>query len=144
MTFVLVLLGFAYMLKEVQDVLGFNALVESKLGDMLNPQLLPVLVFVMVAVVSWASGATWGIYAILIPVTALLSQQSGADFWLVQGALASGTVWGNAACFFSDNRVLVAQATKTNMIIHSMTQMPTQIVVLITTTVLYLLAGYFI
>ncbi len=144
MTFVLVLLGFAYMLKEVQDVLGFNALVESKLGDMLNPQLLPVLVFIMVAVVSWASGATWGIYAILIPVTALLSQQSGADFWLVQGALASGTVWGNAACFFSDNRVLVAQATKTNMIIHSMTQMPTQIVVLITTTVLYLLAGYFI
>ena len=144
MTFVLVLLGFTYMLKEVQDVLGFNTFVSNKLGDLLNPQLLPAIIFLVVAVISWATASSWGIYAILVPLTAILCLNTGANFWLVQGALASGSVWGTAACFFADNRVLIAQATKTNMIVHSITQLPYQMIILVVSTILYLIVGYFI
>lgn len=144
MTFVLVLLGFTYMLKEVQDVLGFNTFISDKLGDLLNPKLLPTIIFLVVAVVSWATASSWGIYAILVPLTSILSLKTGADFWLVQGALASGSVWGTAACFFADNRVLVAQSTKTNMIVHSITQLPYQMIILVVSTILYLVVGYLI
>lgn len=144
MTYVLVLLVFSYMLKEVQDVLGFNVFISEKLGNVLSPHLLTAIIFLVVGVVSWATASSWGIYAILIPLTAILCINTGANFWLVQGALASGSVWGTAACFFADNRVLVAQATKTNMIVHSITQMPYQMIILVASTILYLVAGYLI
>ena len=144
MTLVLVLLGFTYMLKEVQYVLGFNSFIGEKLSGVLNPRLLPVVIFLVVSGISWATSSGWGIYAILIPLTVVLSAETGAHFWLVQGALVSGTVWGVAACFFSDNRLLISQSTGINMIDHATTQFPYQVIILLVSGFLYLLAGLFI
>jgi Na+/H+ antiporter NhaC len=141
MTFVLVVLGFSYMLKEVQGVLGFDTLIAEKLGNILNPKLLPAIIFLVVSAICWSTAATWGVYAILLPLTVTLSIKTGADFWLVQGALASASVWGNASCLFSDNRVIVARATESDLISHGITQMPYQLIVLTASTILYLIAG---
>jgi len=142
MTFVLVILGFTYMLKEVQEVLGFSTFIENKLGRVLNPSLLPAIIFLVVSALGWSTASGWGIYAILMPVTAMLCATTGAHFWLVQGALASGTAWGASACFFSDNRVLIAKATGINIIEHGTTQFPYQLIILVVSTALYLIAGY--
>ncbi|MCZ8228684.1 Na+/H+ antiporter NhaC family protein [Flavobacterium sp.] len=143
-TFVLTVLGFTYLLKDVQNALGFNEFVVEKLQGIiwLNGPTLPVIVFTLVAWICWATGSNWGIYAILVPTTALLSHTLGANFWLVQGALASGTVWGAAACFFSDNRVLTAQSCKVNMMQHGISQFPYQLIIFGTSAVLYLIAGF--
>ncbi len=142
MTFVLILLAFTFMLREVQGVLGFDQFVVDKLGNLLNPQLLPAITFLVVGVISWATASSWGLYAIMVPLVALLAQKTGANFWLAQGALASATVWGNAVCFYSDNRVLIAQATKADLITYSLAQFPYQLLILVASVVLYLLAGF--
>ncbi|TBR20351.1 MAG: hypothetical protein EPO57_00175 [Chitinophagaceae bacterium] len=143
-TFVLVVLGFTYLLKDVQGALGFDTFVEAKLNGIsfLNSNTLAMIVFVVVGLICWATGSNWGIYAILVPSVALLSQSLGANFWLTQGALASGTVWGAAACFFSDNRVLTAQSCKIDMMKHGVSQFSYQVIILVISSVLYLLAGY--
>ena len=143
-TFVLTVLGFTYLLKDVQNALGFNEFVVENLQGIswLNSATLPFIVFALVAWICWATGSNWGIYAILVPTTALLSHTLGANFWLVQGALASGTVWGAAACFFSDNRVLTAQSCKVNMMQHGISQFPYQLVIFAVSSILYLLAGF--
>ncbi|WP_157960869.1 Na+/H+ antiporter NhaC family protein [Nubsella zeaxanthinifaciens] len=143
-TFVLVVLGFTYLLKDVQGALGFDDFVTQKLQNVpgLNGSTFPVIVFTVVSFICWATGSNWGIYAILVPATALLSQSLGSNFWLTQGALASGTVWGAAACFFSDNRVLTAQSCKVDMMQHGTTQFPYQIIILIASMAMYLLAGF--
>ncbi len=142
-TFVLVILGFTYLLKDVQGALGFDDFVVNNLKGIsfLNSITLPAIVFAVVALICWATGSNWGIYAILVPTTAALSVSIGADFWLTQGALASGTVWGAAACFFSDNRVLTAQSCKTDMMKHGTSQFPYQLVIFGVSTVLYLVAA---
>jgi Na+/H+ antiporter NhaC len=142
-TFVLVVLGMTYLLKDVQNGLGFNEFVSEKLQGIswLNHATLPLIVFTLVAWICWATGSNWGIYAILVPTVAILSKTLGADFWLTQGALASGTVWGAAACFFSDNRVLTAQSCKVDMMKHGISQFPYQIVIFGLSAILYLLAG---
>ncbi|MGL2994741.1 Na+/H+ antiporter NhaC family protein [Flavobacterium sp. TSSA_36] len=142
-TFVLTVLGFTYLLKDVQNALGFNEFVATNLQGIswLNGTTLPMIVFGLVAWICWATGSNWGIYAILVPTTALLSQSLGADFWLTQGALASGTVWGASACFFSDNRVLTAQACKVDMMKHGIAQFPYQLIIFAISMILYLLAG---
>ena len=140
----LVVLGFTYLLKDVQSSLGFEAFVQEKLSGIswLTGKTLPFVVFLVVCWVCWATGSNWGIYAILVPVVALLAQTLGAHFWLTQGALASGTVWGAAACFFSDNRVLTAQACKIDMMKHGISQFPYQLIILAVSSVLYLIAGF--
>jgi tetracycline resistance efflux pump len=144
MTLVLILLGFTYMLKEVQYVLGFNSFVGEKLSGVLNPALLPAVIFLVVAAISWSTSSGWGVFAVLIPLTTVLAVETGAHFWLVQGALVSGTVWGTAACFYSDNRLLISQSTGINMIDHATTQFPYQVLILSITGALYLLAGLFL
>ncbi len=143
-TFVLAVLGFTYLLKDVQNALGFNDFVASHLQGIswLNSVTLPFIVFAMVAWICWATGSNWGIYAILVPTTAILSTTIGADFWLTQGALASGTVWGAAACFFSDNRVLTAQSCKVDMMGHGISQFPYQLIIFVVSSILYLFAGF--
>jgi tetracycline resistance efflux pump len=143
-TFVLTVLGFTYLLKDVQNALGFNEFVAAKLQGIswLNSATLPFIVFALVAWICWATGSNWGIYAILVPTAALLSHTLGANFWLTQGALASGTVWGAAACFFSDNRVLTAQSCKVDMMQHGITQFPYQLVIFVASSLLYLMAGF--
>lgn len=142
-TFVLTVLGFTYLLKDVQNALGFNEFVVEGLKGVLwlNAVTLPVIVFVMVGWICWATGSAWGIYAILVPTSALLSQSLGANFWLTQGALVSGTVWGAASCFFSDNRVLTAQACKVEIMPYALAQFPYQLVIFCASTFLYLIAG---
>jgi tetracycline resistance efflux pump len=144
MTFVLVLLTFSYLLKEVQDVLGFNAFITAKLEGIVNPVLLPAILFVIVAALTWASSSSWGLYIILLPLTVMLCKTTGAHFWLVQGALISGTVWGNAACLFSDNRLLISRSTGLNMIEQGITQLPYQLIVLAATAISFLIAGLII
>lgn len=143
-TFVLAVLGFTYLLKDVQNALGFNELVVEKLQGIswLNESTLPFMVFALVAWICWATGSNWGIYAILVPTVALLSNSLGADFWLSQGALVSGTVWGAAACFFSDNRVLTAQSCKIDMMKHGISQMPYQALIFVVSSLIYLLFGF--
>jgi tetracycline resistance efflux pump len=143
-TFVLAVLGFTYLLKDVQNSLGFNEFVASHLQGIswLNGATLPFIVFALVSWICWATGSNWGIYAILVPTTALLSHTLGADFWLVQGALASGTVWGAAACLFSDNRVLTSQSCKVDMMKHAISQFPYQLVIYGVSSLLYLIAGF--
>lgn len=143
-TFVLTVLGFTYLLKDVQNALGFNEFVASHLQGIgwLNGATLPFVVFALVSWICWATGSNWGIYAILVPTTAIMSHTLGADFWLSQGALASGTVWGAAACFFSDNRVLTAQSCKVDMMKHGISQFPYQLVIFGVSSVLYLVAGF--
>lgn len=143
-TFVLVVLGMTYLLKDVQNGLGFNEFVASHLQGIswLNGSTLPFVVFALVAWICWATGSNWGIYAILVPTVAILSTTFHANFWLTQGALASGTVWGAAACFFSDNRVLTAQSCKVDMMKHGISQFPYQLVIFGVSSVLYLIAGF--
>jgi tetracycline resistance efflux pump len=143
-TFVLTVLGFTYLLKDVQNALGFNVFVAEKLQGIswLNSATLPFIVFALVAWICWATGSNWGIYAILVPTTALLSHTLGANFWLTQGALGSGTVWGAAACFFSDNRVLTSQSCKVDMMQHGISQFPYQLVIFVASSLLYLMAGF--
>lgn len=119
-----------------------STFIENKLGHVLNPSLLPAIIFLVVSALGWSTASGWGIYAIVMPITAMLCATIGAHFWLVQGALASGIAWGVSACFFSDNRVLISQSTGTYIIEQGTIQFPYQLIILAVSTVLYLVAGY--
>ncbi|MCY4427701.1 MAG: sodium:proton antiporter [Halieaceae bacterium] len=114
----------AYLLKGINDQLGLSDYVINSIGPYLSATSLPVALFVSMAVVSFATGSSWGVFVIVMPIITSLSQNLGADITLVIGATLSAATFGSHACFYSDSTVLSAQASGCNAYQHALTQIP--------------------
>jgi Na+/H+ antiporter NhaC len=90
----------------------------------MTADLLPALVFVAMAVLAFATGSSWGIFAVTIPIVMPLAYSLEANIPLVIGALLSASAFGSQACFYSDSTVLAAQGSGCNLISHAITQLP--------------------
>ncbi len=114
----------SFTFKEVNDALGLPAYVVGIIEPVVTPELLPVAIFVSMAILSFITGSNWGIFAIVMPIVATLSQNLGADPAIVIGATISASTFGSHACFYSDATVLTARATGCTPFDHALTQFP--------------------
>jgi Na+/H+ antiporter NhaC len=114
----------AFILKDVNDVLGLAPYVVSTMEPLLTAELLPVAVFVSMALVSFMTGSNWGVFVIILPIVTALANGLGADMPLVIGATLSASTFGSHACFYSDATVLTAQASGCTPFQHAVTQIP--------------------
>ena len=114
----------AFMFKEVNDQLGLPVYVIDSVTPLLTPVLLPVVVFFTMAVISFATGSSWGIFAIAIPIVLPLADSLGVSAPLALGALLSASAFGSHACFYSDATVLAAQGSGCGVMEHALTQIP--------------------
>ena len=90
----------------------------------MNATMLPVIVFVTMSAVSFATGSNWGVIAIAMPVAFPLAQAYDVSIPLVIGALLSASGFGSHACFYSDSTVLSSQGAGCNTYQHAVTQLP--------------------
>ena len=108
----------------------------------MSPHILPVLTFVMCAVLAFMSGTNWGsglpVAAIVIP----LAPAIGANMFLVLAAVVSGAAFGAHACFYCDVTVFTAGMTKIDTMEHATTQLPLCLTGGAVTTLLFLAAGF--
>ncbi|NMH63905.1 Na+/H+ antiporter NhaC family protein [Shewanella salipaludis] len=114
----------AFIFKEVCDQLLLPQYVIESLSPFMTPKLLPAVVFLAMAILAFATGSSWGIFAVTIPIVMPLAQSVGADIPLVIGALLSASSFGSQACFYSDSTVLAAQGSGCNLMSHAVTQLP--------------------
>ena len=114
----------AYLFKDVNDALGLPAYVVAVIEPLVTAELLPVTIFVSMAAVSFMTGSSWGVFVLVMPIVATLTQSLGADPALVIGATISASTFGSHACFYSDATVLTAKATGCTPLQHALTQFP--------------------
>lgn len=105
----------------------------------LRPEIVPVLTFLTSAVVSFATGTSWGTMAILIPIViplmANLLQADGVtvvdaqSFLATFAAVLSGSVFGDHCSPISDTTILSSMASGSDHIDHVNTQIPYAITV---------------
>ncbi|QSX35604.1 Na+/H+ antiporter NhaC family protein [Shewanella sedimentimangrovi] len=114
----------AFIFKDVCDSLLLPQYVIDTLSPFMTAQLLPAVVFLAMAVLAFATGSSWGIFAVTIPIVMPLAHSVGADIPLVIGALLSASSFGSQACFYSDSTVLAAQGSGCDLVSHAVTQLP--------------------
>ena len=114
----------AFIFKEVNDQLGMPMYVIESVAPLLTPLLFPFVVFVTMALISFATGSSWGIFAIAIPIVMPLADSLGVSAPLALGALLSASAFGSHACFYSDATVLAAQGSGCGVMEHALTQIP--------------------
>lgn len=132
----------AFILKDVNDMLGLAPYVVTSMEPILTAKLLPVAIFVSMALVSFMTGSNWGVFVIVLPIVTALANNLGADMTLVIGATLSASTFGSHACFYSDATVLTAQASGCTPFQHAITQIPYALIAALLTVAGYLALAY--
>ncbi|KJY97570.1 Na+/H+ antiporter NhaC family protein [Pseudoalteromonas piscicida] len=114
----------AFIFKDVCDQLLLPQYVINVLSPYMTAGLLPAMVFLSMAILAFATGSSWGIFAVTIPIVMPLAVAVDANIPLVIGALLSASSFGSQACFYSDSTVLAAQGSDCNLVSHAITQLP--------------------
>ena len=131
----LVLLVMAWAVADVTNILQTAAYLISLLGDSLSPQMLPTFIFLLAAAAGFASGSSWGVMAILMPLVIPLSWavleihgiNDSEHLHILYSSIACvlcGAVWADHCSPLSDTTVLSSLASGCDHMDHVTTQLP--------------------
>ena len=131
----LIVLLMAWAIADVSSDLQTSAYLISILGDDLSPYFLPTAVFLLAAVTGFATGSSWAVMGILMPLViplcwAVMQAHGIADeahMHILYSCLAcvlTGAVWSDHCSPISDTTVLSSLATGCEHMDHVTTQLP--------------------
>ncbi len=104
--------------------------------------LLPALIFVLAAFLSFATGTSWGTFGILIPITIPVIQVLSPDLLTASlAATLAGSIFGDHCSPISDTTILSSTGAGVNHLYHVSTQLPYSITVAACSFVGYLIIG---
>lgn len=90
----------------------------------LTPGLVPSMVFLFGAVISFATGSSWGVWSIMMPIAFPMAVAFGIPLPYVVGAVISGGLFGDQCSPISDTTILSSTGASCNHVVHVMTQLP--------------------
>ena len=104
---------------------------------------LPVLIFIIAAVMSFSMGTSWGTFGMLIPIVTMICSADGAGAYLIPtlGAVLAGSVYGDHCSPMSDTTILSSTGADCPHINHVETQLPYATLVAALCMVGYLFVG---
>jgi len=131
----LVLLVLAWAIADVASDLQTAPYLISRLGESLSPYTLPAVVFLLAGATAFATGSSWGVMAILMPLViplcwAVLQTNGIADaehmhiLYSCIACVLTGAVWADHCSPISDTTVLSSLATGCDHMDHVRTQLP--------------------
>ncbi len=140
MMLAMIILVLAWGLGGATEALGTGEYLSSLLSDALPIHLLPVLVFLTAAIISFATGTSWGTMSILFPVVIPLAVAMGAGIGFDEGthysvllgvvsSIMAGSIFGDHCSPISDTTVLSSMASACDHVDHVRTQLPYAITV---------------
>ena len=140
MLLAVIILTLAWGIGAVTNEIKTADYIISLISESINPRFLPVIVFLVCGLTSFATGTSWGTMAIMFPIVIPLSaavtgiyNYSAADTSLILvGVISSvlaGCVWGDHCSPISDTTILSSMASGCDHIDHVRTQLPYAILV---------------
>ncbi|MEM7122507.1 MAG: Na+/H+ antiporter NhaC family protein [Pseudomonadota bacterium] len=136
MLFAVIILTLAWSLASVNDTIQTGDYLVSLLGDTVAPQMVPAIVFVLAAGTAFATGSSWGVMGIVMPLSIPLvwaimaANGMTADdsnlhlIYATAAAVMGGAVWGDHCSPISDTTILSSLASSCDHIDHVRTQLP--------------------
>ncbi len=140
----ILILTFAWTLKAMTDSLGAGVFVETVVKQyVVDLQfLIPAIIFVIAALISFATGTSWGTFGILIPIVVSVFQNVDHTMMIISiSACMAGSVCGDHCSPISDTTIMASAGAKCNHVKHVTTQLPYALTVAGISFVMYLVAS---
>ncbi len=141
---VLAILLASFLVKTACGEMNLSGYVISLVEPILNGAILPGMVFLILAALTFVTSSFWGIEVIALPIVIPLAVALNGNILLTLAAVVSGGVFGSHACFYSDATVLSSATCEINNLEHAITQAPYAIISAVIAFATYIVAGVII
>ena len=140
----LLVVALAYSLNAVTTSLGAPGWIVESTKGLVGPGSLVALTFVLAATISFATGTSWGAFALVIPLVLPLAYSfTGGEIdplvFKTIAAVTGGGIFGDHASPLSDTSVLSSAGAGSDHMDHVITQLPYALTVGAITIGLYLI-----
>ncbi|RDY29671.1 Na+/H+ antiporter NhaC family protein [Romboutsia weinsteinii] len=142
MMYVSITLILAWSLGSVIKNLGTANYIIQVLQGNIPGFLIPAILFILGACVSFSTGSSWGTFAIMMPLAIPMAVSLDASIYVCIGAVLSGGLFGDHCSPISDTTILSSTGAGCDLIDHVKTQLPYAILNGIIAFVTYLIAGF--
>ena len=124
MTLVAVTLLLAWTLSDIGQSLGAAVFISRATEASLPIWILPAVIFALSAILSFATGSSWGTFAIIFPLVIPTASLVGAPLSACMGAVLSGGLFGDHSSPISETTILSSTGAGCAQIEHFRTQLP--------------------
>lgn len=131
----------AWSIGSICKAVGTAKFVVSAASGVLNPAFVPVVVFLVGAFISFATGTSWGTFAILMPLAIPLAVHVGTPVHAAIAAVISGGLFGDHCSPISDTTILSSMGSTCDHIDHVNTQLPYALTGAFAAVIGYVLGG---
>ncbi len=143
----IVLLALAYSVNALSKQMGTANYIISLCEGFLTPHVLPALIFIVSAIMAFATGSSWGTFAICMPIALPLAFSiTGGELSTIVvavfAAVAGGGVFGDHCSPLSDTTILSSMGSASDHLDHVKTQLPYALICGGLATVGYLIVGF--
>lgn len=139
----ILILTFATALKSITNSMGVDVFVNKIVGDSASgfAVFLPAIIFIIACFLAFATGTSWGTFAILIPIVISIFEP-GSNLMIVgMSACLAGAVCGDHCSPISDTTIMSSAGGQCNHINHVSTQLPYAVSVAVISFLLYVIIG---
>ncbi|NQZ82149.1 MAG: sodium:proton antiporter [Colwellia sp.] len=138
---VVAILVLSFAFGDAIKALGTGVYVSQLLNVEVPLFLMAPILFIAAAIMAFATGTSWGTFAILIPIAVPIAQQSGLPVEFLVAAVLGGGIFGDHASPISDTTVVASMASGCDHFEHVKTQLPYALVGAVATLVIYIIIG---
>ena len=139
----ILILTFAWTLKSMTDSLGAALFVRDFVNSSAQgmQMFLPVIVFVVGCLLSFATGTSWGTFGILIPIVQNVFPMDNPLSIVCISACMAGAVCGDHCSPISDTTIMASAGAQCDHVNHVSTQLPYAITCAVIAGITYVVAG---
>lgn len=131
----------AWSLGSVVSAMNTGNFMAGVVEQYLTPGLVPGLIFLAGALISFATGSSWGTWSLLMPIAFPMAVEFGIPEAYIVGCVISSGLFGDQCSPISDTTILSSTGASCNHIVHVMTQIPYGVTVGVSAFIGYLFGG---
>jgi len=143
LVFLCLIIVLAWSLSSICKDLRTGYYLAALIGDSISPSFIPLIVFILGALMSFATGSSYGTFAILLIIVIPVAYTLNAPLELTIAAVLSGGLFGDHTSPISDTTVLASMGADCPHIDHVTTQFSYAMVPGCMTLLTFLLSAYY-
>ncbi|WP_448212096.1 Na+/H+ antiporter NhaC family protein [Colwellia sp. MEBiC06753] len=121
--------------------LGTGAYVSELMNIQVPLYFIAPIIFIVAAAMAFATGTSWGTFAILVPIAVPIAMETGLPMSFLVAAVLGGGIFGDHASPISDTTVVASIASGCDHYEHVKTQLPYALFGAVATVLIYFAIG---
>ncbi|MCK1976121.1 sodium:proton antiporter [Jeotgalicoccus huakuii] len=137
-----VILVMAWSIGGIATTMGLGEVLAHYVGSFLPGFIVPVVIFILGALISFATGSSWGVFSIMIPIAIPMANELDMSLALAIGASISGGLFGDHCSPISDTSIMSSTGAAADHMEHIRTQLPYALIIALSAASGFLMTGF--